>query len=98
MYKSWISSAALAALLFLPTNALAADYVVTLKDHQFSPKELTLPADQRVQITVKNLDSTPAEFESYKLNREKVVASNSTIILFLGPLSAGRYTYFDDFH
>lgn len=98
MRKFWLSSAILAAILSFPASAYAEDYVITIKDHQFSPRELTLPADQKVKITIKNLDSTPAEFESYDLNREKVVSANSEIAVFVGPLGAGSYSYFDDFH
>ena len=90
--------AVLAAVLLLPSIARADDYVLTLKDHQFSPKELAIPANQKIKLTVKNLDPAPAEFESSDLNREKVVAENGEIMLFIGPLDAGRYVYFDDFH
>ena len=88
----------LAAFLCDPTGARAQDYILTLKDHQFSPKELTIPAGQKIKITVKNLDTTPAEFESSDLNREKVVAANSEITVYVGPVDAGTYAYFDDFH
>lgn len=74
------------------------NYVITEKDKQFSPRELTIPAGQKVKITVKNLDATPAEFESSDFNREKVVAANSEISVFVGPLDAGKYSYVDDFH
>ena len=62
------------------------------------PRELTIPAGQKVKIVVRNEDPTPAEFESSDLNREKVVGANSQIMLFVGPLDAGRYGFFDDFH
>ena len=78
--------------------ARAQDYVLTIKANQFLPQELVIPVDQKVKITVKNTDTTPAEFESYDLNREKIVSANSEIIVFGGPLSPGSYAYFDDFH
>ena len=92
--------------VFLTTVALAGfamqahadDYVITLKNNQFSPKELTIPAGEKVKITVKNTDATPSEFESSDLNREKVVGANSEIIVYIGPLDPGSYGYFDDFH
>lgn len=74
------------------------DYVLVLKDHQFSPKDLVLPANQKLKLIVKNEQATTAEFESADLDREKVVEANSEITVFLGPLDAGTYTYFDDFH
>jgi plastocyanin len=90
----------LSALLtiFCATSAQASDYVITIKDNAFSPAELVVPAGEKIKVTVKNLDKTPAEFESYDLNREKIVTPEGQIVVFLGPLDAGTYTYFDDFH
>ena len=76
----------------------AEDYVLTLKDHQFSPTELSIPADQKVKITIRNEDLTPAEFESYDLHREKAIAPNGKIIVFIGPLKPGTYKFYDEFH
>jgi cupredoxin-like protein len=52
--------------LLTSVTALAADdiFELSLKDHQFTPSQLSIPADKRVKLTIKNLDSTPAEFES----------------------------------
>jgi plastocyanin len=91
-------SAVLSASLLFSAAAYAEDYVITIKGNQFSPKELVIPAGQKIKVTVKNLDATPAEFESFDLNREKVVSANSEIIVFVGPLDPGSYAYFDDFH
>ena len=98
MRKSLLPAALLSAALLLSTSSFADDYVLTLKDHKFAPQELTIPANQKIKITVKNLDSTPAEFESSDLNREKVVGANDDITVFIGPVDAGTYGYFDDFH
>jgi plastocyanin len=98
MKKSLVYSLALTASLLFSAAAHADDYVITIKGNQFSPEELTIPAGQKVKIIVKNLDATPAEFESSDLNREKVVSANSEIIVFIGPLDSGSYAYFDDFH
>jgi len=78
--------------------AQAKDYVLTIKDHVFFPATLTIPAKQKVRITIHNQDNTPAEFESYDLGREKVISGNSKSIVFVGPLKAGTYHFFDDFH
>jgi plastocyanin len=72
--------------------------VITMKDHKFSPEELTVPAGQKMKLIVKNLDSSPIEFESYELNREKIVAPHGQVVVFIGPLKPGTYPYFDDFH
>ena len=98
MNRPAISTVVLFFSILLSAAAYAEDYVITLKNNQFSPKELTIPAGQKIKLIVKNQDPTPAEFESSDLNREKVVGGNSEIIVFIGPLEAGRYGYFDDFH
>ena len=90
---------ALGILLYSAGGWAAQDvYVITLKDHQFSPAELTIPARAKVKIIVENQDTTPEEFESYDLNREKVVTGKGKITLYIGPLNPGKYKYFGDFH
>jgi plastocyanin len=84
--------------LLLPLNAVAEDYKLVIKDHQFQPAEITIPAGSKVKLLVENQDSTPEEFESYLLNREKIIAGNSKVTLFIGPLSAGKYPFFGEFN
>ncbi len=79
-------------------HAHAEDYVLTIKDHVFSPAELTIPADKEVVLTVKNQDASPEEFESHDLKREKVIKGNSEGIVKLGPLKPGTYKYVGEFH
>ena len=87
-----------AAMVF---SAAATDlHVATLviKDHRFTPAELKVPAGRKIKLTVINSDASAEEFESYELNREKVVAGNGRIIVFVGPLRPGTYPYFGEFH
>lgn len=90
----------LSAASFWAATARAADVdgVITIKNHRFEPATLTIPANKKVRIQVKNEDATPEEFESSDLNREKVVVGGSSIIVFIGPLSPGTYGFFGDFH
>lgn len=74
------------------------NYMLTIKKHQFVPGEIHIPAHKKVRLTVKNLDATPSEFESFDLNREKVVVGGGTITVFIGPLRPGTYEFFDDFN
>jgi hypothetical protein len=62
------------AALLTSVIALAANgtFELSLKDHQFTPSQLSIPANKRVKLTIKNLDSTPAEFES-NFKAEKVI-------------------------
>jgi plastocyanin len=98
MNKSCTTVVALSLGLMLSAAAHAEDYVITIKNSQFSPAELFVPVGKKVKITVKNQDAIPAEFESSDLNREKVVTANSEIFIFIGPLEAGSYGFFNDFH
>jgi plastocyanin len=96
----WISALALALFVLLPA-ARAEDVVtvnISIKDHRFQPAELQAPAGKPIVIVVKNLDSTPAEFESNMLRVEKVVTGGGTITMRIRPLDPGRYRFFDDFH
>jgi len=95
--REFLAAAVFLGLLF-PGAARADDYVLTIKNHHFSPPVLNIPANQKVKITVRNDDATDEEFESYELNREKVVSGNSQITVFVGPLDPGTYPYFGDFH
>jgi hypothetical protein len=81
------------------SSAFAAPPVIELeiKDHLFFPDEIVIPADTKVKLHVKNLDPTAEEFESYELNREKVIAGNSEAIIFIGPLDKGIYPFFGEF-
>jgi hypothetical protein len=81
--------------------ALAEDTAtvrLSLKDHRFQPAEARAPAGKPVTIEIRNLDPTPAEFESKTLRVEKVVAGGGTITVQIRPLAAGRYRFFDDYH
>lgn len=87
-------------LLLSPLAALAADtdYLLTIKDHRFQPADLIVPAGKKIRLTVDNRDSTPEEFESHALNREKVVPGNATVTIFIGPLNPGRYPFIGEFN
>jgi len=85
----------------MAVTAIAADkpeFNLVIKDHQFQPVELVIPANQKVVIIVDNQDATPEEFESHELNREKVIPGSSKGKIFIGPLEAGVYPFFGDFH
>ncbi|MCP5152817.1 MAG: cupredoxin domain-containing protein [Ectothiorhodospiraceae bacterium] len=88
----------LATPLLLPAVVHGADYRITVKNHHFVPAELTIPADQKVELTIENQDATPEEFESHDLHVEKIVAGGSSVTIRLGPLAAGTYRFVGEFH
>ena len=76
----------------------SANLTVSIKNHRFQPAELQAPANVPIVLHVKNLDSTPMEFESVSLRVEKVVPATGEGVIRLRPLSPGRYNFFDDFN
>lgn len=89
------------ALAFVvATGAIAADteIVLTIKNHRFEPSETKVPAGQKIKLIVHNQDVTAEEFESYELNREKIIAGGTKATIHIGPLSPGRYPFFGEFN
>ncbi len=82
----------------LPAAAEAPTFKILIKDHKFEPEEVKIPAGTKVKLLVKNLDSTPEEFESFEFNREKIIAGNSQAVIFVGPLEPGRYGFYGEFN
>ncbi|SIR17373.1 Cupredoxin-like domain-containing protein [Rhizobium sp. RU35A] len=90
-----------AAVVGLPHLALAdamQTYHLTLEDHTFLPSHLEVPANTRFLIEVTNKDGTTAEFESYDMKFEKIVVGQGHVTAHAGPLPAGTYKFFDDYH
>ena len=73
-------------------------FTIEIKDHLFYPSELHVPAGKKVKLLVKNSDKTPEEFESYELNREKVIGGGRKAVIFIGPLKVGEYPFFGEFN
>jgi plastocyanin len=90
----------IAAAAFAPLCVFAADneFVLTIKEHRFTPSELRVPAGKKVKLIVDNQDATPEEFESHELNREKIIAPKSKASIYIGPLKPGKYPFFGEFN
>ena len=97
--RSTLVLAGLAACFALaPAAVRAQDLTLTIKDHKFTPSEIKVPANKRVQLTVVNDDTTPEEFDSHALKVEKVVPGKSKGIVRIGPLKPGRYPFVGEYH
>ena len=91
--------AALVFSLFCqPLSAAVTEYHVQLKDHLFFPSRITIPANQKVKLMIDNQDNTPEEFDSFSLNREKVIFANHKASIFIGPLKPGEYEFFGEYN
>jgi hypothetical protein len=85
-------------ILAMPAAAQAPPITITVRDNQFVPAEVSVPAGVKAELVIRNEQKTPAEFESNALHREKVIPPGGTASVFVGPLNPGRYEFFDDFH
>jgi plastocyanin len=94
-----MACAALAAVA-APARADAPDdpIEVHIRDNRFVPDVIEVPADTKVRLLVINDGAEAEEFESYELNREKVIRPGSKVTIFLPPLKAGEYPFFGEFH
>ena len=60
--------------------------------------QIDVPAGQRIELHVKNMDAQASEFGSETMHREKVVPAGQEVVVYVGPLRAGSYEFFDDFN
>lgn len=88
----------LAALCACTFAMAEPEALLVIKNHRFEPTEIKVPAGQRVRLTVHNQDTTPEEFESHKLNREKVVPPGAKVVIFIGPLKPGSYEFWGEYN
>jgi plastocyanin len=82
----------------VPARADDGPVTITITGGKFVPSEVSIPAGTKVKLIVRNQDGTASEFESVDFHREKVVPAGDEISVFVGPLDAGTYEFFDDFH
>ena len=81
-----------------PAWADKPEFTLTIKNHLFYPAEIEVPANTKIRLLIINDDPTAEEFESYELNREKVILGNRKTVIFVGPLEPGVYPFFGDFN
>jgi len=95
---TWMAGFACLLLITAATTRAAEPITLSIKDHRFTPTEVTVPAGERFRIEVQNQDTTPAEFESSDLRVEKIIVPGGKITVMAGPLKPGTYKFFDDYH
>ncbi len=87
--------------LSLCSSTRADDGTLTrlqFRDGRFEPASLSVGANAPFRLQVTNSGPAPIEFESFELNRERVVAPGQAVTVFIPSLSPGTYHFFDDFH
>lgn len=88
-------------LFSLPMLAAAGDLMVfklVIRDHLFFPSRLEVPAQIKFKLVIENQDDTAEEFDSFDLNREKVIFPKKQSTIYVGPLHPGNYDYFGEYN
>jgi hypothetical protein len=73
-------------------------FTIEFHDGKVTPLRLEVPANRRFKLELHNSGTSPAEFESNELHKEKVLAPDTTSVLVFHTLDPGEYPFFDDFH
>lgn len=86
--------------LLYSSNLFSAtpQFEIEIRDHLFIPSRIEIPENTKVKLIIFNHDETSEEFESYELNREKIIMGKSKAVIFIGPLKAGEYPFFGEFN
>lgn len=88
----------LSIYLSIGTAFAAKIITLNLKNHMFEPSIITISENTKIKLVIINHDDSPEEFDSFDLNREKVIFANSTATMFVGPLPKGTYYFFGEYH
>jgi hypothetical protein len=89
------------AFLGFALSAQADDmptFTLVAKEGRFFPEVVSVPANVRFRLSIKNEGKDPEEFESLPLRKESVLAPGVTRTLVFAPLKPGSYPFFGDFH
>lgn len=84
--------------IFIPVFADEPVYQLKIRNHLFYPDVMTVPSGVRFKLIIENEDATPEEFESFELNREKVIMGNAKTSIYIGPLKPETYPFFGEFN
>jgi len=71
---------------------------ILIKNNRFVPDEIRAQAGTTIQLAITNADSTVEEFESFPLNREKLIPAGKTVTIILPNLQRGTYEFMGEFH
>lgn len=87
-------------ILMAPCHSWAKtkEFHLTLENNVFTPSELKIPEKEKVKLIIHNKDNSVEEFDSFDLNREKVLFPNKKSVIFIGPLLSGKYEYFGEYN
>lgn len=70
---------------------------ISVKDGVFTPKQLDVPAGQRIKLVLRNEGPGPLEFENADLRVEKIVAAGAASFVVI-KLPPGEHLFVDEFN
>jgi hypothetical protein len=73
-------------------------FAIEFENSEIRPAEIVVPANSRFKLELRNVGTSPIEFESLELRKEKVIGPGVTTFIVFNRLSPGEYSFFDDFH
>ena len=89
------------AMLGAPLFASADDmptFQIEMNNGAIKPLQLEVPANRPFKLEIHNTGTTPVEFESLELRKEKVLGPQVKSFMVIRRLPPGEYKFFDDFH
>jgi plastocyanin len=100
MHSSVRSGLAAAVMTAFSPMANAEDTTleVAVSGQKFQPAEVKAAANSPIVFKVKNLQTSPIEFESEPLQFEVIIKPNAEGVIKVKPQKPGRYIFFDDLH
>ena len=99
MIRTMLLASLLALLATAPAGADDMPVIkVEMRDGVILPSTIEVPANTRFKLEITNTGTSPVEFESTELKREKALAAGATSAIVFRTLDPGSYAVFDDFH
>jgi len=78
--------------------AKVKEFHLFIENHVFIPAEINIPANEKIKLIIHNKDHQAEEFDSFDLNREKVIFPGKKSTIYIGPLTPGKYEYFGEYN
>jgi hypothetical protein len=73
-------------------------FELSIENHRFTPEEVLIPANTKVNLIIYNKDHEAEEFDCPSIRREKIIPGNSKSNVIIAPLQTGVYEFFGEFH
>lgn len=95
---AYLLSAITLLMISIKSEAAEDTYSLVIENHIFTPAIIEIPANTKVRLVIYNKDNLAEEFDSFDLNREKVIFAGKKSTIFIGPLPVGDYSFFGEYH